>query len=263
MIDAIYNKLQTIVFEVPYDTLMLSADNIAIYDSFNYINWYTGIRQYDLRVSTLGSKVSYASIRDLALDKDSIPLEDSCIPVGSIEYVETIMGKHIKPTNIPIQLREKQFTDRYVADINREELNEYLNNYKELFVKDSERVKGMEPMVARYGRELGNLSSKLFISEVINIKAEWRVFVFRGEVLDCKQYLGKYTDEPDYALINKMVSTWKKSPTAYTLDVGLLDNGKTVIIEAHNFISCGLYGFNSGNKLALMISVAYKEEKLN
>ena len=42
-----------------------------------------------------------------------------------------------------------------------------------------------------------------------------------------------------------MVRAFANAPKAYTLDVAVLRNGQTAVIEVHNFISCGLYGFTN------------------
>jgi hypothetical protein len=43
----------------------------------------------------------------------------------------------------------------------------------------------------------------------------------------------------------------KEAPVAYTLDVGV-NKKHTFIIEAHDFFSCGLYGFADLKLLPLM-----------
>ena len=45
---------------------------------------------------------------------------------------------------------------------------------------------------------------------------------------------------------------YSNSPHAYTLDVGVTENGETVVIEVHDFFSCGLYGFLRTDKLPYM-----------
>ena len=57
------------------------------------------------------------------------------------------------------------------------------------------------------------------------------------------------------------ISKIGKSLTAYTLDVGILPNGRTAVIEVHNFVSCGLYGFDHP-VLTAMIANGYKTELL-
>ena len=45
------------------------------------------------------------------------------------------------------------------------------------------------------------------------------------------------------------------------LDVGVLQNGKTVIVEMHEFMSCGLYGYEDKMLLPMLIK-AYRERQL-
>jgi hypothetical protein len=39
-----------------------------------------------------------------------------------------------------------------------------------------------------------------------------------------------------------MIKAYKSAPIAYTLDIGITDYD-TIVIECHDFFSCGLYGF--------------------
>jgi hypothetical protein len=52
---------------------------------------------------------------------------------------------------------------------------------------------------------------------------------------------------PDVQKINtEMIPAYKSAPVAYTLDIGIirrLSDFDTVVIECHDFFSCGLYGF--------------------
>jgi hypothetical protein len=51
-------------------------------------------------------------------------------------------------------------------------------------------------------------------------------------------------------VIKEMIADYKSAPVAYTLDVAVCDSHTfaddigTVVIEVHDFFSCGLYGFN-------------------
>ena len=70
---------------------------------------------------------------------------------------------------------------------------------------------------------------------------------------------------PDSYEIHKMVEDYKKSPKTYTLDVAVIkkseDCYKTVIIEAHRFFSCGLYGFSDHARIPKMFSQCWNEMK--
>jgi hypothetical protein len=49
------------------------------------------------------------------------------------------------------------------------------------------------------------------------------------------------------------------SITAYTLDVAMLKSGRSVVLEIHNFVSCGLYGFDDAAIIPMLIN-AFKED---
>ena len=49
------------------------------------------------------------------------------------------------------------------------------------------------------------------------------------------------------------------SLSSCTVDVAVLANGQTVLIEVHPFISCGLYGFE-GPDLLRMVSAAWNHQ---
>jgi hypothetical protein len=55
-----------------------------------------------------------------------------------------------------------------------------------------------------------------------------------------------------------MTQAYKSAPVAYTLDVGVNNDG-TFVIECHDFFSCGLYGFAKLDILPPMFSQWYHE----
>lgn len=240
----------------------MSSDTISIYDSYSYLNWYSKSEEYMLAFSTLGNEYYFKTVKELILEQNPIKYTGSEIAIGSVEFVESILNKNLKPINIPSQLMKNKYTGRWVGNVSRQQLLRQLDKYKELFIKDSITVKRFDPAIIRSEGDISFDSEVYFASEVIDIESEWRAFIFRNKIIDCKQYIGNYTDTIDNNILKSMVAAWTNSPSAYTLDIAKLKNGNTVIIEAHNFISCGLYGFEHGNKLALMSSIAYNEEKI-
>ena len=42
-----------------------------------------------------------------------------------------------------------------------------------------------------------------------------------------------------------MINDWADSPKAYCLDVGVLDTGKTALIEINDAFSCGSYSMSA------------------
>ena len=56
-----------------------------------------------------------------------------------------------------------------------------------------------------------------------------------------------------------MINAYADSPYAYTIDVAVLGNKETVLIEVHPFFSCGLYGFADYRVLVDMFIITHKQ----
>lgn len=82
----------------------------------------------------------------------------------------------------------------------------------------------------------------VYVTRPLKILAEYRCYVLRREVLALNFYKGDWAVFPDPAVINSMVEQFEDSPVAYGLDVGVLDDGKTVLIEVNDFCCLGNYG---------------------
>ena len=72
-------------------------------------------------------------------------------------------------------------------------------------------------------------------------------------------YSGELNYFPDIKEIENMIKDYgKEAPPAYTIDVGVNDDG-TFLIEIHDFFSCGLYGFADYKNLPLMFITVHYE----
>lgn len=187
-----------------------------------------------------------------------------CIPVGSVDFVHSfidrVYGFTPSPLYIPDEL--KSYLGRYVhfyCDVN---FIDKLIRSGAQFVKTANHVKGYNDIISDV-RELEeykkDYATELYHSSgVIDIESEWRVFVHRGKVLDCRNYSGDPMVFPNRWMVESMVEDFKSAPIAYTLDVAVTSGGDTVVIETHRFYSCGTYGFSSP-KLPYMLSQAFFE----
>lgn len=168
---------------------------------------------------------------------------DDCIPIGAVEFVHKYLKKYFdlepKPRNIPEELFK--FAGRNVINGTEKDI------VGEKFVKSNDKIKAFTEICKKAPK--GNYQ----ISDVIDIKSEWRGFVYQGELVGLQNYLGEFDIFPDVALIRQMIKEYKDSPISYTLDVAI-SNGNTVIIEVHDFYSCGLYGFHDYKILPFMFS---------
>lgn len=171
------------------------------------------------------------------------------VPVGTIEFVEEVMRQaygidHIRPQNIPGPICDKNYCGRnIVQSCHVSEVPKLMDKWHvdSVFIKSAQVVKS--DLTNIYGQDnLPKTDELLFASEPISIETEYRVFVKRGIIQAAKHYTGDPWITPNKNAVKRLVAAIGDTLPAYTLDVGVTTDGRTVPIEVHNFISCGLYG---------------------
>lgn len=257
------------VFEIDINTKQPAADILTIYDNIQFHNWF-----YDENIKGYFSDIANTdrvsdTLQDYYMGNSRVVENTNIIPVGGLNFVSAYLGKHIKP--IDISRVDRKFTEREIQILSYDEMLAYLDRNGPRFIKSATKCK--EFLAGKYDKNsiesieksinYLHKSHKFMVSELIHLLAEWRLFIHKGKILDCKQYMGSWESRFDEAFVKEMVASIPKSIipyTSYTVDIGLTDANSTVLIEAHNFISCGLYGFEHPN-LYKMVKTAYLEEK--
>lgn len=169
----------------------------------------------------------------------------NAIPLGTIEFVNAYLKvfkniDEMKPIEVPECLRNQYFLKR--------NYNFYLGNKipddKNYFIKDASQLKGLMYIGnIRDCRNDINENHIYQVSDVLNIKSEYRVYIINGRIYSIANYNGDICLLPDMQLIqnaNTRYSIEKSYPGSYTMDVGVGDFG-TCILECHVLFSCGLY----------------------
>lgn len=173
------------------------------------------------------------------------PTIDGCVPVGSVEfvseYLKSYYGLTPTPRNIPMELIGERWTGRSVFNGTNKDI------VGQKFVKSNDRIKSFTEICS--SAPDGNYQ----ISDIIDIESEWRAFVYDGRLVGLQNYSGEFDVFPNVDKIWDMITEYKSQPIAFTLDVGI-SSGNTVIIEIHDFFSCGLYGFSEHKILPFMFS---------
>lgn len=197
------------------------------------------------------------------LNFDDIKNPDQYVPVGSVEFVSEYLRKFypqaekaLIPINVPEQLFP--FASRTIANITKPE---DMNGFDCLVYRKSlDTIK--DPNNGWWGFPEYEWCKGYQVSTPIdNIVSEWRIFVFNDVIVDAKNYRGDFFVCPDEETVSNMVKAYKDAPKAYTLDVAVTSEGKTVVIECHRFFSCGLYGFCEHDKYPVMLSQEWFEMK--
>lgn len=198
----------------------------------------------------------HADIKDV-----SEPKYAGYIPIGSIQFIARWLECHrgvdkMNPIEVPACLRKEKYLGREYRIVRGDKLPESGS----FFVKDVSALKAMS-----FSGDIENLhrshivkSENLYqVSSLVDIEAEYRAFVDGMNIAAICLYNGDCKTFPDAKLLQEMVDVYTASneaPLSYTMDVAILKNGRTVIMEIHPVTSVGLYGYGSRN-LAYM----YKE----
>jgi len=193
-----------------------------------------------------------------------VPIYHHVVPIGSVEFVTRFFdyrGIPITPRNIPESLLK--YANRDIIYGTKKEAKLKLEEHSEIFLKSHNRIKGFCDIVSkksqipapRYNGASPYEEDIYLISEVIEIKSEWRAFIFNNKLVGLQNYGGDFTIFPEVDRIKSMMEDFKGAPIAYTLDVGV--NRDTFIIEVHDFFSCGLYGFDNKTILPQMFKAWY------
>jgi len=181
------------------------------------------------------------------------------VPVGSVEFVSGFLvhfyGIKPKPINVPEELFE--FANRNILNINHTVIDSL--KHGKYFIKSNDKIKGLAEVFKIDDNHVWNFKDGNYqISDVICIDSEWRVFVYQGKMVGLQNYCGEFTKFPCIDAIKNMIESYKSAPIAYTLDVGVNDEG-TFVIECHQFMSVGLYGFPDHSILPNMFYRGFKE----
>lgn len=197
---------------------------------------------------------------------------DDYIPVGTVEFVSKFLKTYypqaqaaLTPLNVPRCLFP--FAGRVIENIcSGEDFSERFKQFDSIYVKSLDKIKDdfNGPKYARTGTISDWYESKDFVrcqvSEMIDIASEWRVIVFNGEIQHVGNYSGDCLVFPDGEAIRNMVKAYgEAAPKAWTLDVAVTTDGKTVVLECHRFFSCGLYGYADYRRIPKMYSQCWRE----
>lgn len=190
----------------------------------------------------------------------------NCIAVGSVEFVNKALklgygAGPMRPINIPLPLFSEDYLGRkckIVRDKTEVRKLFFKWNTDKLFVKSNSKIKAGYTDFYSVRDDIPD-DSEYFVSEKMDIVSEWRCFVYRGKLKGIKNYCGDPWVLPSKGFVEDCMKEIRNSITAYTLDVAVLKSGRTVVLEIHNFISCGLYGFDDASIIPMTIN-AFKQE---
>lgn len=188
----------------------------------------------------------------------------NAIPVGSIEFVTKFLSKfyninNLEPIEVPLLLRKKDYLKRDYKIVSKENLptkGYYFIKYVSK-LKEFSYIGNIESIPDEKSQIIDDLcfykKNGLYqISEVVNILSEYRVFVNNDEIVGIQYYNGDCTVFPNTNIIKEMVNVYsldKNRPLAYTMDIAVIKEKGTAILEIHPCVSVGTYSFMGSSLL--------------
>lgn len=137
--------------------------------------------------------------------------------------------------------------------------NDYLMD--PVFIKPKDKLKKFTGFVLNSRDDWmltqgASAGTNIVCSEPVKWITEYRVPVVNNVPLDYCNYFGNPDIMVSRVTVNEMVRDWAKAgaPSAYCLDVGILDTGETALIEINDAFSCGSYSMSSETYSKLLIT---------
>lgn len=152
----------------------------------------------------------------------------------------------------PFDCYPEVLSNFYVRNIRKSTLGEVRNQFhtdsKKVFVKPIkpkvftgvvlESLLNLIP-IARVPDE-----TPVYVCEPMKIDSEYRVYVHDGDILGVKHYYGDWSLSPEKFFVEEVVKSYKPSPVAYGVDIGVNEDLQFVI-EANDGCNLGNYGLDS------------------
>lgn len=190
---------------------------------------------------------------------EEVPRSKWNIVVASIEatnsYLERMGLPPQKALNIPFSLTA--FADRKFW---RESMGVVRRIWKDfpIFIKPDENAKAFPAGVLEdkswLDRHLLDVKDDVptFLSEVVNFVTEYRAYVVDGEMIGLYYYKGDFRIFPDVKVIDKAIGEYQYPPAGYSMDFGVTEDGRTLLIECNDGWSLGNYGLEASKYSRLL-----------
>ena len=102
---------------------------------------------------------------------------------------------------------------------------------------------------------------KVLCSEPVAFRSEWRCFIRHGKLIGIRHYNGQADCEPDQSTLKRIIRACANDPylpAGFSVDLGVTDDGRTLLIEANDGYALDCYGL-CAKEYALLLSARWAE----
>lgn len=183
---------------------------------------------------------------------DNTPLTKDDLVCGYIPIVRKVFDRlGVPQPNLPdIPEELLPFAGREVRFGTLKEIHIQDYEVKPIFIKPRHIQKLFPGHVVSSFKDLiktsaYSMDTEVLISEPVNFITEYRGYVLRGDLVGLKHYKGDFGVVPDVRVIREAIKAYKLAPSAYSIDFGLTDDGRSLLVEINDAFALGNYGLNS------------------
>ena len=202
----------------------------------NAVNYFSA----ELGFYRLGYFVERYKLADL---KNTNVNEETPI-FGGMESLKIVLPEYIGLPYYPPELKDYMYRNVELRNINEVKIGEFFkpqeSQHKLFTARIKEESFQCELMLGKIPTE-----TKVVVTTAIKFHSEYRVYVRDGEILNICFYKGNPLIQPNVTAIQKMVTATKDYAVAYGLDVGVIENGRTALVETNDFCCLGNYGLRA------------------
>lgn len=179
-----------------------------------------------------------------------LPLERSDIVVGGVGYVQRALKRLdlTVPTLASVPPSLADFAGRKIWQNRFIDARRSVERGEALFVKPMPsqlKLFNGQPL-----RQFSDLLATAHIpddtivecSELTPFISEHRVFVLDRKVVGVRHYKGDPLVFPDATRVRDAIAAYHAPPAAYALDVGVCEDGRTLLVEVNDGYAVGSYG---------------------
>lgn len=154
------------------------------------------------------------------------------------------------PTYLGYPMEISSFLGR---DIFKTTVGELTDENYPCFIKPSEGIKLFTGEVIESYKQIDWLKKyydvtddvPILVSGLVDFVSEYRCFVHEEELKGIQYYDGDFRVFPDVAVIEEIISGYYSGNVAYTLDVGITSDGRTLLVEVNDMWAIGSYGMDA------------------
>ena len=181
---------------------------------------------------------------------DSLDLTKDDIVCGSIPIVRRVFDRlEVEQPEVPSIPKElESFCGRRICYGTLKDIHYHDN--KSLFIKPQKISKLFTGHVVSSFKDLIKTSgfpmeTEILISDPVDFVSEYRGYVLNKKLIGLRHYKGDCTIFPSSFLIQEAIKQYTSDPIAYSIDFGITNQNKSLLVEINDAFALGNYGLNS------------------